>query len=255
MLFDAPLADIRAYIGRAEASGELRRMTPTTGSTWRADEPQVVLRQSTGLELGSTSAASLGLLLWHGSEPSEDAVLLVGPDLAEAGGGAAPVLAPPAGSGMKLRRPFAQVICVRVRGGDDEVYQRYRDMREARQRVALRGVMWRTLPRQQSIWCRIDRASLAEGLDARTLGSAFVHEMRALPFVEAVQVLMVTAGQAAVEQLRPAAAQVLDIVDALTRMHEETMELDCDSCEYEAICDAADELRRIHRRLSQRSER
>lgn len=245
MLFDAPLADIRAFVSRAEARGELRRMTPTAASTWRADGPQVVLRQSTGLELGSTSAASLGLLLWHGEAPSEDAVLLVGPDLAEADAGR---------SGMR-RLPFAQVIGARVRAGGDDVYQRYRDLREARQRVALRGVMWRTLPRQQSIWCRIDRASLAGGLDARTLGSAFVHELRALPFVEAVQVLMVTAGQAAVEQLRPAAAQVLDIVDALTRMHEETMELDCERCEYAAVCDAVDELRRIHRGLGERSER
>ena len=255
MLFDAPLADIRAFIGRAEARGELSRMTPTVTSSWRADGPQVVLRQSTGLELGSTSAASLGLLLWHVDEPSEDAVLLVGPDLAEAGG-PAPVPAPLAArSGAGPRRPFAQVISVRVQAGDDEAYQRYRDLREARQRVALRGVMWRTLPRQQSIWCRIDRASLAGGLDAQTLGSAFVHGMRALPFVQAVQVLMVTAGREAVEQLRPAAAQVLDIVDALTRMHEETMELDCEHCEYEAICDAADELRRIHHRLSERSDR
>jgi CO dehydrogenase/acetyl-CoA synthase beta subunit len=235
VLFDGPLAGIQAYVEQKAAEGQLRRMRPAPVDAWRADEPQVVLRRSTGLELGSTSTASLGLLLWHDRYPVDDGVLLVGPDLLQAGATAL---------------PFALLLVARVRPAEDQDYLRYREMREASLQVRLRGVMWRTLPRRQSVWCRIDGASLAGGLDARTLGSAFVASLGVLPFVDAVQVIMVTAGQEAVEQLRPTADQVLDIVDALSRMHEVSLELNCEGCEYGAVCDSAEDLRRIHARLS-----
>jgi len=236
-LFDGPLIEIQAFLDRMEQRGLARRLCAVPVDGWRCPAPQVVLREESALELGSTSSASLNLVVWREEQPGDrDEIVLVGPDL--------PQLA-----ARGIAQPLALVVQAWVDLEPDRHYECHRQLREATYRLGLRGMMLRCLPGRQSIWCRIHRRSLSDGLDAAVLGSAICAALHDLPFVTRARVALVTADREVMEQLRPAAALVLDITEALVKMHESAMALDCDSCEYEAVCDAVDDLRRIHTRL------
>lgn len=234
-LFDLPLEKIRAFKERRLADESLRSFPRVPADTWRA-EPEVILRDQTHLELGNPRETSLSLLLWADRQPAvttidQDRVFLVGPDLSEA---------------ARSSLPFAQVIS--VTGTFEDAYESYRRLREAAYRVRLKGTMVRVMPSRQTIWWRFSAEALDAGLDAQILGSALIDELARLDFVERVEVLLVTSREA-ITELAEAGALVLDIVDALLRMHEQTLEMDCDECEFAKVCDSVSELRQLHQRL------
>lgn len=226
-LFSGPLSQVGQFLDHVQA----RRLSPVAVERWDAG-PQVVLRQETALELGSPAAGSLSMLLWdEGCNLHDDRITLVGPDFAEA---------------EPRELPFGRVILVGVAPGqDDEQYGRYCQLRDNLTRTHLRGLMTRVLPSRHSVWCRLSGPALQGGLDASVMGSALLRAVKALPFVRAAEVLLITADSTHLERLRPAAEQARDIVEALVRMSEE-LDFDCDGCQYAEICDAVDELRRIH---------
>jgi hypothetical protein len=108
--------------------------------------------------------------------------------------------------------------------------------------------MLRVMPSRQTIWWRFGTEALGAGIDAQILGSALIEELIRLDFVESVEVLLVTSGEA-ITELSEAGALVLDIVDALLRMHEQTLEMDCEECEFARVCDSVSELRQLHQQL------
>jgi CO dehydrogenase/acetyl-CoA synthase beta subunit len=225
-LFDLPLERLDAFLARHAP----REAPLVPVKAWRADAGQVILRDETALELGSPARASVSLLLWE-ERPErivEDRLLLLegeeGPSL-----------------------PLAQVITVAGSLGD-ETYERHRLAREAVNGLQLRGVMARVRPSRQRIWYRVHRRALDEGMSTQVLGSALIAALEELPFVDAAQVLLVTAGDAVVQQLQEAADLTHQITGALTAMHEELM-LDCEACEFQAICASVDALRELHQRL------
>ncbi|MEW6552909.1 MAG: hypothetical protein AB1384_01305 [Actinomycetota bacterium] len=235
-LFDQPLAEIREYIKNKYDQGSAREL-PFTPVIPRADGPQVILSEDTGLELGNPGMASRSLLLWDPGEGVRDGrITLVGPDFAAA---ESPSL------------PFAQVIMV---GGEfSDEYDCYRDLRDATYNVRLRGFMTRVFPGRQSIWCRVGKEALAGGFSAQVLGSSLIQSLKRLDFVRSVEVLFVTSSREEVEELSGAADKVLDIVEALIKMYEE-MNFDCEECEYVDVCDEVVELRQIREKLQAERE-
>lgn len=232
-LFDLPLATIRAFKERRLADRSLRAFSRVPADSWRSG-PEVILRDQTHLELGNPRETSLSLLLWtdhQNADATTDQVYLVGPDLGEA---------------PRPSLPFAQVII--VTGTFEDAYESYRQLREAVYSVSLRGTMVRVMPSRQTIWYRFGAEALGAALDAQILGSALIDELTRLDFVERVEVLLVTSEEA-ISELAEAGSLVLDIVDALLRMHEQTLEMDCDDCEFAKVCDSVSELRRLHEQL------
>ena len=232
-LFDLPLDALERFLAERAPRRFAPAPAPSSGDPGR----QVVLRSETALELGSPAGASLSLLLWE-TRPDrvvEDQVLLVGPDLDEAG--------------EQRALPLAQIVTV---SGDlaasEQVYDRYRALREAAYGVRLEGVMLRVQPSQQRIWYRVTRAALERGLRARELGSAVARRLKTLEGVQRAQVLLVTKPPRPGGALEQAATLTQEIVDALVKMHDDLL-FDCDDCEFSSICDSVDELRRMHRRL------
>jgi CO dehydrogenase/acetyl-CoA synthase beta subunit len=234
-LFDLPLEALDTFLTEHAP----RRFAPVEAPPPSSGEPgrQVVLRSETALELGSPATASLSLLLWE-TRPDhlvKDQVLLVGPDLDEAGD--------------QRVLPLAQIVTVSGElGGQAQTYDRYRALRQAAYGVRLEGVMLRVRPSQQRIWYRLTSAALQRGLRARELGSAVAARLTALQSVEHARVLYVTASPRPGSALERAAALTQEIVDALVKMHDDLM-FDCDDCEFATICDSVDELRQMHQRL------
>ena len=236
-LFDQPLGLVNRAIDGWRDRGLLREwdadpdLPETTG-------PAIVLADEVGLELGHPEVGSLSFLVWSDVSPTRGGrVLLVGPQPADA---------------ADVRVPLAQVVV--VYGRFDEAYDCHRDIRDALYGVELAGVTARHFPGRQRVWYRIASTALAGGTDARRLGSAVARDVRALPFIDDVDVLLVTAGTDEMALLQEAARQTQDITSALTKMAEEE-QFDCVTCDYQDVCDQIDELRRIRGQLARQKSR
>ncbi|MEJ5186002.1 MAG: hypothetical protein WHT46_02840 [Candidatus Geothermincolales bacterium] len=237
-IFDGPLSEIRRFIDEGKTLGKISSFPPSAAGspTEEPGEPSVILQEETALELGHPLAGSLFVLAWD-EEPTEDHIHLLGPDLDQL---------PPG------KCPFGMVVM--VGGSFRDQYETYRDLRERIYQARLPGFMIRVFPGTQSIWCRVGRKALREGMDIRRLGSAIVASLRRNPSVEGVEVLFITSSAEDLGALSPPARLCSDITDALTKMYEE-MNFDCESCEYVEVCEAVDGLREIRDRLLREGNR
>jgi CO dehydrogenase/acetyl-CoA synthase beta subunit len=194
------------------------------------------------LELGNPGIGSLSFLVWSEDKaektkkaPKEDRIILIGPDLKK----------------LKAKKiPFGQVI--RVRGAFRDEYECYRELRDAVFDTKLKGFMVRVLPSRQTIWCRVDRESLDKGFSLAHLGAALVRSLKSISFVSSVDVIFVTSGKADLEKLKRPGEDSDQIVGALMKMVEEKS-YDCDSCDYQELCDKIEELKMIRKNLKNKA--
>ncbi len=233
-LFDDTLSQFRAFLDRKEEEGNLRQYQDIYVSDWpRA--PGIILRKDTGIELGNPSIASQYFLLWTEKDLVTDGtVTLIGPDLNEA---------------TLESIPFAQVVLVRGRFSDE--YEGYRELRDALYELKLWGFATRSLPGRRNIWCRVSRDALKKGFSLKDLGGALIQELKRIPKVEAAEVTFVTSSKSDVDELKPLASNVGEIVEALIKMYEE-MVFDCEACDYREVCDSVKELKEIREKLLKR---
>lgn len=229
-LFAQPLEAVRRIMDHRG-----RRLDAGDASDWLTD-PQVVLRQDTALELGGPRAPSCFAMLWDDMEGVvPNRVTLVGQALEDLDAGPLPVALVVMASGPPV--------------ADDALYDHLCALRDAVYGAHLRGVQARLLPSRQSVWLRVSEDALADGLDAEVLGDALIQSVSMVPGVEAAEVLLVTGGET-VEALVEPAQLAASVVEALGAM-DQGMEMECDGCPYQAMCDLVDELRLAHAQKAQ----
>lgn len=230
-LFDETISSLNDWIDAKNSAGAVRQRQ-VLPSTW-PQEKSMILQSDMGMELGNPIKGSLSLLLWAGGDSAvtPDEILLVGPDLPEAG---APAL------------PLARIVL--VQGDFADEYESYRELLEAAYGLELRGVTSRSLPSRQEIWLRVSREALQEGMDLEVMGNALLDRLRQLESVRSARIVYVTAGKETIEELRPVAEKARAIIDTLVKIYDE-MNFDCEDCESQEICDEVGELRAIHQRM------
>ena len=231
-LFDEQLAEVRRFMGEAEAEGRLRRLEATADGPWPSGS-SLVLEEDTALELGNPGVGSLSMLLWAApGEARDGAVSLVGPDLGEA-----------PGPGL----PFAQVVI--AAGEFPNEYDSYRDIRDAVYDTRLKGLSVRTMPSKNVLWCRVSREAAAAGLSIGHLGAALLQSLKDVPGVTGAEALFVTSGKEDISHLSGAAAGARRLVDAMMKMYQEN-NFDCESCEYQDVCETVMDLKMIRKKLT-----
>jgi hypothetical protein len=225
---------IQQVRGLQQAWGEAGGLRQLQGKAWPAGRA-VVLRHDTALELGAPGQPSCLLLAWSDRPGTviPGRVQLQGPDLPELGQPAAPL-----------------AVVLLAEGEQPEKYEAHTTLRDALLGLSPRGVMVRHLPSQRGIWLRVGQAALEDGFDAAALGGALISAAEDRPGVRAAEVLLVTGGVAEVEALMPEADRTRALAEALFRMEHGGMEMACESCDFEALCDAEEELRAAHQRLT-----
>lgn len=232
-LFDQPLAQVRDLMQRHLRRGQLRQLQASDARSWLGP-PRVILRHQTALELGGPSRPSCAMLLWDDRDPGQichGRVSLLGPDL--------PLLEPPGA-------PLALVLLAAGPEVEaDAVHDHCCQLRDAVGGIQLRGTMARMLPSQQNVWYRLDAGALCHGLDAALLGGALIQAAVALPFVHRAEVLLVTHDVEAIQQLSVAARLAAGISETLSAIHE-GLEMNCDGCQYQAVCELVEQLREAH---------
>lgn len=242
-LFDRALISLRAYMRDLSDRQPLREIVHDGDSlpVWpEGGDRNLVLAGDMGVELGHPREESLSFVLW--SENSADVknglVSLCGPDLGE--------------SGFRSL-PFGKVVLLSGRGFNEQnSCERHRALEAVRFEVDLKGYMLRAASVYQREWIRISREALREGFSLTILGGMLIGKYRRKDFVDAVEILFVTAGSEEVRRLRPVAVEVGRIAGAMGKMTEE-MALDCEDCEYVDVCDEVAELKRMRDALMRRS--
>ena len=231
-LFDEPLSSVRRFMSEAEEAGRLRRLDAPGPEPWPSGS-SLVLQEDTALELGNPSIGSLSMLIWcEKGEARDGAVSLVGPDLDEA-----------EGTGL----PLAQVV---IAAGDfPNEYDSYRDLRDAVYDTKLKGLSVRAMPSKQVLWCRVSREAAAGGFSLGHLGAALLGNLKEVPGVTGAEALFVTAGSEDIARLSGAAAGARRLVDAMMKMYQEK-NFDCETCEYQDVCETVMDLKKIRKKLA-----
>ncbi len=238
-LFTDAISSVRTFI--TQLSGK-RSWTAEKKSSWpEGGGRNIVMKEDLGLELGSPQMESLSCLLWtHDLASIENGrITLIGPDFPES---------------MGKSIPFGKVVLAGVEGfTQDNAYDLHKDLDFLRYSINLRGFMMRSVSQYMREWCRISHDAIQEGFSARTLGSALISLFLEKPFVKAVEVIYVTSSPEDVVRLREITSGAEKVIAAMNKMAAE-MDFECESCDYQEVCDDASQLKAMRDRLMKKSQ-
>jgi len=238
-LFIDTIAALRDFMGRLKPGATWDK----NGSpVWPAGGPRnIVLKEDLGLELGSPEKESVSCLLWTEQLDlvNDGRITLVGPDFPESRG---------------LSLPFGKVVLAGVEGfHEDNAYDRHKDLDYLRYNLDLKGFMLRAVSQFMREWCRISTAALLDGFNARILGSSLMTLFSSQPYVKSVEVFYITSSKEDVIKLKEITSGAEKIIGAMNKMASE-MDFECDTCDYQSVCDEATELKAMREKLMQKKK-
>ena len=202
------------------------------------NQPFVILKEDTLVELGNPVEGSASMMLWSKqAELIRDGLItLIGPDIPESGG-------------MSL--PFGQVILLGGAGLEDRDLARME--RAANLAHSLEGYMIREVPRK--LWSRVSLEAGRKGFCFQVLGRVLMaHYRRLFPELGAIEILFVTSSKADVEELEKISHEAKGkslSIRKLTRKEEgiyECEELNCETCSEKPTCDSIRDVLVIRKR-------
>ena len=208
---------------------------------WPAGGPRnIVLSDDVGVELGNPQDTSLACVLWSSDIKAinDGAFTLVGPDLAESAG---------------KTLPFGKVVLVGVEGfNEDNIYERCMELDHLRYGIDLDGFMLRAVSQHQREWCRISRAALKRGFSAGHLAAVLMKMLKNISYVRSAEIVFLTSSAADIKKLREIVNPAVRLIAAMDKMAGE-MDFDCDTCEYDDVCDEAEGLRGMRERAMKKA--
>jgi CO dehydrogenase/acetyl-CoA synthase beta subunit len=212
-----------------------RQYTPFINNS---DKKEIILTQNVGRELGHPQNTSLAFIVWTEKSIENDQITLIGNDITEV---------------SDIHMAFGKVVMLNVTGFDSEnTYDRYQELDLHRFKLNLNGYMMRAASQQMREWSRISQDALKQGLSLFDLGSAWIDLYNQLPYVMAVEVILIT-DENFIKQLAPLSQHVFQYVRAMMKMHEE-VSLDCASCEYQTVCNEVQSLRSMRKNILEKRD-
>jgi CO dehydrogenase/acetyl-CoA synthase beta subunit len=236
-LIDRTIRDLRSFIADLPGRSIMMPSVP-----WpRGGLRNIVLGDDVGLELGNPRDESVACILWSNDIDAvkNGTLTLVGPDFPES-------------AGKSL--PFGKVVLVGVDGfNEDNIYERCMELDGLRFDIDHQGFMLKAASQYQREWCRISRQALDAGYFSGHLAAALMQRLGAVPYVHGVEFIFVTLSSQVVWELREIVNPAMRMIAAMDKMASE-MDLDCEKCEYEDVCDEADVLREMRDRIKERAQ-
>lgn len=228
-LLDRPFQKTLSLLEALSQQGETATCDLAEVSDWPI-ESSLILEEDTAVELGNPKTGSLSLLLWSETLPiADNAIRLFGPDLDQLEGRSA---------------PFAQIVLVNGKFADD--YDVYRDLRNTVYDTHVSGLMARTLPSRQTLWCRVGKQALQEGLRLSHLGATLIRNLKTNTSAAAVSVNFITLQNGHWPELLSVANETSRLIGALLKVYEEP-DHECETCDYWDVCESVEELRKIRK--------
>jgi len=235
-LVEKTIRDFRSFLADL-----LGKKIDLPASPWPAGGPRnIVLSDDVGVELGNPQDTSLASVLWSNDIKAinDGTFTLVGPDLA--------------GSVGKTL-PFGKVVLVGVEGfNEDNTYDRYMELDQLRYGIDLNGFMLRAVSQHQREWCRISRAALKRGFSLGHLAAVLMKMLKNISYVRSAEIVFLTSSAADIKKIREIVNPTFRLIAAMDKMTGE-LDFDCDTCEYDDVCDEAEGLRGMRERAMKKA--
>jgi CO dehydrogenase/acetyl-CoA synthase beta subunit len=240
-LFERQLNELNYYIGIKKSGAQYKEHIHSTETLWPSGmKRNVVLGGDMAVELGNPRDESVSFLIWTDDEMKVNSgrITVIGPDIPES-------------RGQSI--PFGKIIIARVNGFTPEnSYDRYREMDMSRFDIDLKGYMIRAVPQHGREWSRISKEAVDGGFSFPILGGAVMDRLNKFEYVSAAEVIFVTSSKEDVAGLRAISESAMKITGAMNKMAAE-LSIDCDSCDFQSVCDEVDDLRKMRDSLAKRS--
>lgn len=238
-LIEKTIQNIRAFV---EEKPDRKILTADPYSAWSVGGPRnIVLNHDMGLELGNPKDESVSCLLWSENLHSikDGAITLIGPDFQES-------------SGKSL--PFAKIVLAGVEGFTEEnTYDLYREMDFLRYDLDLKGFMLRAVSQHHREWCRISKEALGLGFSSIHLASALMKLLKEKNYVRSVEIIFFTSSSDDVKKISEIVNPAFRMIAAMDKMAQE-LDYDCGSCEYQDVCDEAEEMKAMRERFMKKTQ-
>ncbi len=239
-LFHGIIEEVRTFMQTPRTSFPIREYPSFPEISWPAAGPRdIILQSDTGVELGNPKDQSVSFLVWTNdlSRVCDEKISLLGQDIGEADSN---------------RLPFGRVVLIGGTGFDEEnCYTRFREMDLSRYDISLKGYMMRAVSQYMREWSRISREAVKSGFSLPILGKAMIQKLKSLDYVDCVEILFVTSSNPDVLELKKTGDRFIQLINAMTRIAEDH-DFDCESCEFQPVCDEAEDLRKMHKALKEK---
>jgi CO dehydrogenase/acetyl-CoA synthase beta subunit len=235
-LLDGIIDEIKQYREEKRPERLYREFAAAPDTSWPPAGPRdMVLVPDLAVELGGPQNASVSFILWtnDAARVTDGRITLIGPDISEA---------------PEKQLPLGKIVIVSADGFDeDNAWDRYIEMDLIRFDLSLKGYMIKAAPQYMREWSRISKGAVASNLSLSVVGSALLNEYKKLDYISAAEVMFVTSSDSDVTELNSMGSRTRRFVDAMSKMINE-MNFDCSECDFQDICDDAEELREIRKK-------
>ncbi|MFW6414982.1 MAG: hypothetical protein ACOCZ2_01580 [Thermodesulfobacteriota bacterium] len=235
-LFDDIITSLRKKMDNWPEEESKNQVLDQEQADWPGSRKNnIVFQSDTAVELGSPDQESVSFILWTNdlSLVNHNTFSLYGPDLPSCG---------------DQSMPFGKVIVLGGSGFDeDNCYERHQEIDLARYDLNLEGYMIRAVSQYMREWSRISKTALERGFDFPTLAKAIRDLYLEFDYIRKVETIFVTSSILDVRELNDLGRKATDRIVAMNRIAGE-MNLDCDSCDLQEVCNDAIELRKMHRK-------
>ena len=238
-ILNSIIHNVKDYMEEKKSSLPYSEFEAQKPVAWeKAESNNIILLPDLGAELGHPDLASVSFLTWTSDKSlvEDNKITIIGPDIHEA-----------SQSGL----PFGKVVIAEVEGFDEHnAVDRNREMYLSKFDISLQGFMLKSASAYMAEWCRISKEAVHQGFSLEHIGSAMIQELKKSDYVKAVEVLFVTSSKEDVNQLYDMGNRSVRTVNAMSKMVNE-MSYDCGACEFQDICDDAEELKNIRDTLEE----
>lgn len=158
------------------------------------------------------------------------------------------VIGPELNEVSKRQVAFGKIVLIGGHGfNEDNACERCQEMEQIRFKLNLDGYMLRAMPQENKEWSRISRQAMQSGFSLQVLGNELIREFKRLDYVDAVEMIFITAHAGDIQKLRPMGDKVARITQAMNKIFDD-LAFDCVHCSFADVCNEIDGLKAMHKK-------
>jgi len=236
-IFDGIIHEVKAHVENNKKFRPHKTFHPRETLTWPTSQRnEIVLLPDLAIELGSPDDASVSFLNWTQDNAliHDGQITIIGPDLNDTD---------------KKKLPFGKVVMLEVSGFDEKnAFDRNRELFLSKFDISLKGFMIKSASQYMAEWCRISKKAVQNNFSLGILGDALIKQLKKFDYVKSVEIVFITSSNDDVNALFDMGNRTVRTISAMSKMVNE-MRYDCTECEYQDVCNDADELKALRRSL------
>lgn len=244
-LYDEIISDILKSLDGYDAK-ELpvgNAADPASRDWQDAGKAMMILQADMAYELGGHNLPAIGntLVTTQSNLVPQDEIILIGKDLPE----------------IKEDIPYARIAIVRVAedsiGTGNKLYNTIQSIGYFRYHIYPLGFMLRVSSSNDRESVRVASNALEQGLNFTAIGNAMQKALHLHKEVEAVKIIFITDPNVDYAWLQDGLKKTKQITATIDHMLKD-VNMDCESCGLQEICDEVEELREMHFGMSKENK-